>query len=585
MKDSDFLIINKDTVVVDFSNEDLQNFHIPVKINDNIYYSKEREYHDISFFLVSRSKNENKENIMEILPKGIKLFSDELVGIDSFKMANDSVSSIVSYVESVPQEKKLKMGNVSFKFNEDQLYYEALSFDYAVSKKKRGILESYLAMKYGVTLSSNYFNAKNDTIWYYNKNEGFRNNILCIGRDEGTGLNQKQATDYRRSFSFGLGSIEKTNYYNKIENLNNHFLFISDNGNVETLKENETLKTKRIWKVNSEQEKAYQNVYNFEFDFNKILETELEENQFIWWVIGDDAAKNEINYTNATYIKADYVEDHKAIFSKKDLSQYGQGFLFSIIKAPDLFAMTETISKDCFSMDLKVRPIGGNGRYNIQLIHESSGDIFTKHSDNADAIFFENMPVGKYNLTVKDSSNKIFLGVVKINEELNNEYTKNSYEYILPNSGSLTLDAKDYIPSDSGEYFWESKKDNKIEYSSSLILDSEGEYVLNYTNASGCKNKITYTITTDNKNLFATSNIVLYPNPVKAQMPFTIAIDLIEKSDVKIKIYSSVGQLVFENQFKDQKSLKFKHSLLISGAYYIVVETGKGTKNFKVLVQ
>ena len=182
--------------------------------------------------------------------------SNELVGIDSFKITVDSKPSIVSYIESVPHGKKLKPEDVSFKFNDEQLYYEALSFDHAVSNKKREIYESYLAMKYGVTLASNYFNSENDTIWYYNKNENFRNNILCVGRDDKTELNQKQSTDYDNSFSFGLEDLEKTNHNNKAENKTGIFFFVSDNGKVEISKGKQISKTERVWKVNSEQEEA-----------------------------------------------------------------------------------------------------------------------------------------------------------------------------------------------------------------------------------------------------------------------------------------------------------------------------------------
>ena len=57
---------------------------------------------------------------------------------------------------------------------------------------------SYLAIKYGQTLGNsqpNLFNSGNDTVWSTNRNTGYTNYVFGIGRDDATGLYQKQSVN------------------------------------------------------------------------------------------------------------------------------------------------------------------------------------------------------------------------------------------------------------------------------------------------------------------------------------------------------------------------------------------------------
>ncbi len=98
-------------------------------------------------------------------------------------------------------------------------------------------IESYLAIKYGITLDqtlpTNYVNSANAVIWDGIANIGYKKDVTAIGRDDAEGLDQEQSMSVNASavVTIGLGTIAETN----IANANNFtadksYEIISDNG-------------------------------------------------------------------------------------------------------------------------------------------------------------------------------------------------------------------------------------------------------------------------------------------------------------------------------------------------------------------
>ncbi|HRH67931.1 MAG TPA: T9SS type A sorting domain-containing protein [Flavobacteriales bacterium] len=85
-------------------------------------------------------------------------------------------------------------------------------------------VESYLAIKHGITLGGNsgtsstynYLNSVATTIWDKSANSGYNNDIAGIGRDDASALNQKQSNSVNStgSVTMGLGSIATSNAAN-----------------------------------------------------------------------------------------------------------------------------------------------------------------------------------------------------------------------------------------------------------------------------------------------------------------------------------------------------------------------------------
>jgi hypothetical protein len=98
---------------------------------------------------------------------------------------------------------------------------EVITYNRELNPAEKLQVESYLAIKYGTTLDigvSNYINSSSSPI-YNNTIPGYWNNITGIGRDDNSGLNQKQSQSANTAgngnmITIGLGTIAATNIAN-----------------------------------------------------------------------------------------------------------------------------------------------------------------------------------------------------------------------------------------------------------------------------------------------------------------------------------------------------------------------------------
>jgi hypothetical protein len=110
---------------------------------------------------------------------------------------------------------------------------EIFTFAERVSDADRQKIESYLAIKYGITLGSSnqvqkdYINSFNTKVWDIALNSGYNYHVAGIGRDDDSDLNQKQSKTVNTSneVTIGLNGIFATNSANTNEfNENGDFL-------------------------------------------------------------------------------------------------------------------------------------------------------------------------------------------------------------------------------------------------------------------------------------------------------------------------------------------------------------------------
>jgi hypothetical protein len=89
---------------------------------------------------------------------------------------------------------------------------EVIVFRSAVTAANSNKIESYLAIKYGITLRQtpavkNYLDSTAAVVWNASTNATHRNNIAGIGRDDGSALNQKQSQSVNTANSGNLVTI------------------------------------------------------------------------------------------------------------------------------------------------------------------------------------------------------------------------------------------------------------------------------------------------------------------------------------------------------------------------------------------
>ena len=135
---------------------------------------------------------------------------------------------------------------------------EVIYFPTNVSASDRMKIESYLAVKYAITLSHDYFSGGGATVWDVGASGGFDNNITGIGRDNCTSLHQKQSRSINTGqfVTIALGStVAASNAANtaNVTNDNSYLLWGDNNGSLTTVVAvggvNATSRTARVWRV------------------------------------------------------------------------------------------------------------------------------------------------------------------------------------------------------------------------------------------------------------------------------------------------------------------------------------------------
>jgi len=117
---------------------------------------------------------------------------------------------------------------------------EIITYSERVSDIDRPKIESYLAIKYGITLGStneaakNYINSAGIPVWNIAENTGFNYNVAGIARDDNSDLNQKQSKSINETneVSIGLGLLFATNKsnINEFENDQEFLVWGCNNG-------------------------------------------------------------------------------------------------------------------------------------------------------------------------------------------------------------------------------------------------------------------------------------------------------------------------------------------------------------------
>lgn len=141
---------------------------------------------------------------------------------------------------------------------------EVISYSSRPSDAENDRVESYLAIKYGITLDQtsgrDYVNSSGTTIWNATTNATYNNDIAGIGRDDLSCLEQKQSRSENSGsiVSMGLGTISATNAANPNSfSDDGDFLIWGDDGddatqanaNTVDVPGNVTERMERIWKV------------------------------------------------------------------------------------------------------------------------------------------------------------------------------------------------------------------------------------------------------------------------------------------------------------------------------------------------
>ncbi|GEM_PF-2698707 len=537
----------------------------------------------------------------------ISLQSDRIKSNEDLKIKNfDSDKPyFLNYLESFKEEELSKEESKSLGDSLQQKNYpnkfegdiaEIIIYPKILSKLKKRKVETYLSLKYGISLplSSDYINSQNDTIWKNNENRTFNYRLTGIGKDVNGNLDHKQSTnvDDFQFLTIGLGDkIEAKNRLNKNswQDLN-YLLWADDSGEmVFQTKEQapEVSLFERTWRTKLIGENIQSYTITFSFDTD-LIEAKSESNErqkessdshpeLKYWLVFDSGTSDELNIQTAEFIQSVNIpsEGGQINFSGIPLKDRNESFLFTLAKAPEMFALVETSENECQS-DAHLKIIGGVKPYKIEFYSDTNQKFpVLEKSENLFDIL--NLKAGNYTCKIIDSFGQIAQQKIFIKSDIQNSLILE--DVFLKEGESRIMDLNQTQTDPLSDIVW--MKDNQeVDFGERLILREEGEYIVNYTTEKGCRQTTSFKV-------YKVPDVEwsgIYPNPVKINEPFFVNLKQFSNSEIRLTIRDFSGRVIKSKVLEKGREI-YSDTFSQQGTYTISVENVNEKENYKIIIK
>ena len=473
---------------------------------------------------------------------------------------------------------------------------EFLFYPRVLSATEKLRVESYLSIKYGVSLigEKNYLSSTNVKVWNKEDNKNFNNNVTGIARDDKTNLFQKQSGNSNKNGLYiGFGTFDSINKYTKKDIENNSYLVWGDNGKTNNLildkSQDETInRMDQIWKIQKTFPKGSKTLPSFLlldqnefFQNNKKTTTTSIKNKSLWLVVSPSSTE-PYNYNQSIYYPAKVLENKKLLFENITWDKDSNGSdSFTFIEAPNLFMTNELVAKNCnLSQNgkIKCKIIGGQSPFLLKVEHNGLVSNFGKSSREFE---IEVLDLADYKITLVDSNKETYVQNITtesadgLNINVAPNWHLNDLSEVEIVSSLNTTDSKNI------KFKWLKEDGSIISTDKTLKLFEQGNYSLYVKNDKGCTKSLPF-----NVSIASTNNpeILLYPNPAKSGEPFNLKFDLKQISDIQIKLYNINGELLKSQNINKISSYNYSDSLQVSGSYLIVVTTETSSMTYKLII-
>ncbi|QYJ68246.1 T9SS type A sorting domain-containing protein [Flavobacterium litorale] len=388
---------------------------------------------------------------------------------------------------------------------------EFVSYPFELSANQRNRVESYLALKYGLTLVDEvYKSAENIVFWNTTTDDGqlsnqnFRTNIFGIGRDDISGLNQLQSESYHNQ-DYLIASVKKlVNTNPEKQQLvsidNENFVVFGDNNQADGLQPENDFNVRalnRKWLSQNTGDDSSTIPIFFKLNINGAIAQELANDpELKLWMLHDkDVTDQAESNFNSQYV--DYYEPvnmdglqygfFENVFFDTDDNIYDQ-FTFGV--GPEMIVQVR-LRDECEQQTLRPEVVitGGTPPYNINITSTSGAN--DDYPDQGNIMEFVATNGETYTITVTDSDSpvanqeqtEITINILPISVDLGNDI-------VLDESlQEVTLDAGApggvTVTDPNATYNWLFKGEPLQHYDYTLLAGEPGEYTVVITSADG----------------------------------------------------------------------------------------------------
>jgi hypothetical protein len=260
---------------------------------------------------------------------------------------------------------------------------EFIVYETMLKEKDVAKIETYLALKYGITLEKNYQNSQGQTVWNRITEKLYSNNIAGIGRDDLSTLNQKQGISGSTTdqLTIGINSITRSNANNTGRLNNMDYLVWGDNAQPLTFARpgssqvSDFLMSERKWAMISSGRTPGTISTELKIDTKTLQNGSVIPNGSFYLII-DRSGAGDFIPANCTYIMPDNISaDGIATFSKVYWDTHGSGKeVFSFGLKTGLIVDISSLVSKLLSFHVYPNPVS-HGNYNVAVTFDKPTDI------------------------------------------------------------------------------------------------------------------------------------------------------------------------------------------------------------------
>jgi len=473
---------------------------------------------------------------------------------------------------------------------------EVVVYRKALNDKEKWRVESYLALKYGITLQPevNYYTSKNEIFWHKENNALFENRIFGIGRDSNSSLYQRQSTSVHdpsvlKKMIFWMGSLQTDNNLNTSYIEDQNFLTIGDNNANEL--PNSTLnngiqKIDRTWLVEKFGQSAHNLVTNLKYKPDSSI-TLLPNEAF--WLVVDKGANNttlsDFNGSNNSYYPVStFDSDGYALYNNlkwaSDTSTYNQ-FTFGVgprmLIIPTVLPIACTDTQGTVNIEIK----GGQPLFTVN-INGTDNPYNLQFNTPSFTLPPLSLNTGNYQVTVTDATGYTQVATFEISPTPGIALDLGP-DQLLITGNTLVLEASTQVTSTVATYQWY-HDGNPVATTSTLSITEAGNYqcIITDTN-TGCTVEDSLEITLV-QTLKTGNYSSIYPNPTKTTDSFTVNLHLDNLASAQISLFDVTGKILQVVELQESTEHEKTFQLNTAGIYFVKIESPDYSTTHKIII-
>ncbi len=434
---------------------------------------------------------------------------------------------------------------------------ECLYFNRALSYGERQRVESYLAMKYGITLSqfypTSYFASDGTIVWDAASLAEYSHRIAAIGRDDVSGLCQHTASSASAPTLFSMTDN------GHLQNMD--FILCGDNDAPLTFEEKrgETKYMKRSWMTYSSTGESARYA-KIKFDATQLQQMyPLAEGEKYWI---------RVKSSDDTYYYNTQAVEH-LIFDSVKIEK--EASAITLLAAPDFFVEVEKKAPSCTGVTGGVGITFAGGKEPFVLL--LNGKRYTT-ANRSYAI--DGLTQGTYSLNATDANGASYsLDFLLANKEMSVIPT---FEPVYKTKDEVIEISAD-MQKPSYTYSWQ-LPDGSFSWGADIQPQSAGVYTLTVCSADGCSTQRELDVREKASSLFLYD--YAYPNPTKDGKVY-FKVQLSETAAIKVCIYDANGRTLSQTTRSGESFYNFQCFVPQVGLHFVTLQCGDEQKTYKIV--